>query len=1353
MVVEVQEAARLYHDGKVTSAIAKWEKIIRDYQHTATWQDLRAVQKDLLDTCALISDWECLVKYTEFLKKARPLGRDLPKELGPLLTEHALNTEDFYYVLLSSAPAAEPAQLRKLLDRFLMQARPITFDSSLIYVKSQLLAARLFLDLDERAEATHCIDRALAVIINSPNAPPFYVARWLIAIIEILIEADESARAVQIYDSSNAFLEQTLPPNGFDRFRLARMRYLMSLLAPDARSIVAPLNEAIVRFGRLELPPTFAATGLRELRVELAALCAIGGDTKCAHLALDTVTPQLRDAKPIEQGRFTSGEAARYVALAAIANMFSGRPVLPAWRSAIDRFLNENDPDSYDEETLSILLFARATDGVLAKSPSAINDLRKAASTRADLFDFVRGESLTSFPLVTIVDRVIAEVTLLVLASNAGHSDEDMDLALRLMGLLNRSFRQRDAEVLARLAAVTSDKERRHLHALQRLHSRSDYAESQYLQAMLSKLMQEGGDLGSKESKRASTSSLHYFAELTALKASIEPEAAATISNDEVDISPIGLSALRDHLQNDEVFVSLAWTFQRLTHICVRKDGTSLHISDPDWAKLDTDARTLKNAFSAQHAPDIKLDSQYPVDAAIRLYKALVAPIEDCLRPGDHLIWAPPAWLLELPVGALLDSVPPREGHGFRLSEGAWLTKRVSISYVSGAAGFIGARGIKAREDPDLPFLGIGDPVLSSKARIDPEKEQKNAITHSGDASTKLRDLWELPETSKELKSIGKILGPDSRILVRDAATENDVRREPLSRYAVLAFATHGLVRNDVKGLGEAALVLTPRRDNASADDGLLTASEIANLNLNARLVVLSACNSANFDVDLFASEVQGLSTAFALAGVPATIASLWPVESTATLGITTRLFLDYARDPARAPAAALRHAVSDFLDNLENPAFAHPRFWAPFIVYGDGGPVLSTSKAPNVYRPRIARLISQSFPHGSEAYTAIPAQNASSVYTTGFADMENDRFRSFVANIGIDGQIRWITQDAQIGVAPVLVPTEYGVLAAGYVSAKNGTEAVTYVYAVRRDGKRLWQKPIKTPESSKTFPIGGVSQTNASGAIIGIEEAVTEKDTSKPQRRISVLSVTESGDVRQRIKVALRDDFGPTSVLMRNVNGMLFVTYQSSIPYAIKPKGGLTDFGLLDLCYAEVHTEMLVFHTGTLQLIANKTFNGLRISDIVAVSDKKIALAGERQMPCSNRVRATVEILDQNFESAPLFTDNDAFSSSAQALTVRPNGTLRVFVRSERTFDAPPPRENEDPSKIAEKFDAFRDEQFQYRLADGSVIDIDESGQVLGQTWLSFGADVWFAKAMETAQGSLAVGAVGGQMLWLQVE
>ena len=132
-------------------------------------------------------------------------------------------------------------------------------------------------------------------------------------------------------------------------------------------------------------------------------------------------------------------------------------------------------------------------------------------------------------------------------------------------------------------------------------------------------------------------------------------------------------------------------------------------------------------------------------------------------------------------------------------------------------------------------------------------------------------------------------------------------------------FATHGLLAGDVKGLGEPSLALTIPSEPSELDDGLLTASEVAQLKLNADWVVLSACNTAAGDKP-GAEALSGLARAFFYAGAHALLVSHWAVESNAAMRLTTSTFDILKSDPAlgRAERCALHSGFARILLQME---------------------------------------------------------------------------------------------------------------------------------------------------------------------------------------------------------------------------------------------------------------------------------------------------------------------------------------------------------------------------------------------------------------------------------------------------
>jgi CHAT domain-containing protein len=156
----------------------------------------------------------------------------------------------------------------------------------------------------------------------------------------------------------------------------------------------------------------------------------------------------------------------------------------------------------------------------------------------------------------------------------------------------------------------------------------------------------------------------------------------------------------------------------------------------------------------------------------------------------------------------------------------------------------------------------------------------------------------------------------------------------------VVHFATHGLVTSETErvanALAEPALILTPPQDANDADDGLLTASEVAQLNLDADWVVLSACNTAAGGEKGDVEALSGLARAFFYARARALLVSHWYVDSSATVALITRSFAELNADPTIGRAEALRRSMLALI--ATGGRNAHPANWAPFVVVGEGG-------------------------------------------------------------------------------------------------------------------------------------------------------------------------------------------------------------------------------------------------------------------------------------------------------------------------------------------------------------------------------------------------------------------------------
>jgi len=166
-------------------------------------------------------------------------------------------------------------------------------------------------------------------------------------------------------------------------------------------------------------------------------------------------------------------------------------------------------------------------------------------------------------------------------------------------------------------------------------------------------------------------------------------------------------------------------------------------------------------------------------------------------------------------------------------------------------------------------------------------------------------------------------------------------KQAKLDQYRIIYFATHALVSGETaqvaKGMAEPALALSLPAVATDLDDGLLTASEVAQLKLNADWVLLSACNTAAAEKP-GAEALSGLARAFFYAGARALLVSHWPVESEPAVKLMTTMFAAIAKDPKLTTSEALSQAMLATMDDRTNPEWANPASWAPFVLVGEGG-------------------------------------------------------------------------------------------------------------------------------------------------------------------------------------------------------------------------------------------------------------------------------------------------------------------------------------------------------------------------------------------------------------------------------
>ncbi len=315
---------------------------------------------------------------------------------------------------------------------------------------------------------------------------------------------------------------------------------------------------------------------------------------------------------------------------------------------------------------------------------------------------------------------------------------------------------------------------------------------------------------------------------------------------------------------------------------------------------------------------------------AHRLYQTLIAPAAEAIAGKQKLLIVPDGALHYAPFEAMI----------VKESEPDYLIKHWAISYAPSASVLASLRqnthpsaGNSARQ-----FLAFADPIYEPVVQRDlaAKKAGPNSLTDNAVALATRSlfgddaqwDLARLAQSRREVREIARHYRPEqvALFLGQDAKEENVKNSQALATARRIHFATHGLISERQPQYSSLVLTL----DGDTREDGLLQVYEIFNLKLQADLVVLSACQTG-LGQQLKGEGIIGLTRAFMYAGAPSVVVSVWRVAdaSTAELMVGFYRHLDRGDDKAEA----LRRAK---LELMKNPRYAHPYFWAPFVLIGE---------------------------------------------------------------------------------------------------------------------------------------------------------------------------------------------------------------------------------------------------------------------------------------------------------------------------------------------------------------------------------------------------------------------------------
>lgn len=440
------------------------------------------------------------------------------------------------------------------------------------------------------------------------------------------------------------------------------------------------------------------------------------------------------------------------------------------------------------------------------------------------------------------------------------------------------------------------------------------------------------------------------MAALDAQIAAADPAFAALSRRQEVPLAEMN-SGRQPVLRRHEAMIAFIQNDDALRVMVTTRDGTFMHIL-PDTRRevLTAQVAALRRGLVIDAALTAADLPEFDVAASHALYARVIAPLLPHLKGITTLQIVADGPLARLPLG-LLVSRPAKDADLLaRYRNSRWLADRFAIAVHPGIAALAAARGIGAPSRADRMLLAVADPALTGNtpgttgttqvAGLADFVELRGAQRGAARAATAICAMQPLPDALREAERVAIILGKQgtTTLLTGAQASERELRQRSingdLAHYRTLLFATHGLADNEASG-EEPALVLAPAScsSNDTAEDGLLSASEIATLKLDADLVILSGCNTAAPGDALVGQPFSGLAQAFRQAGARRLLVSHWSVDSAATADLMSALFAH----GSHATATSLQAAMRDLRQKPGNlPYRSHPAFWAPFVLVGD---------------------------------------------------------------------------------------------------------------------------------------------------------------------------------------------------------------------------------------------------------------------------------------------------------------------------------------------------------------------------------------------------------------------------------
>ncbi|MBC8184564.1 CHAT domain-containing protein [candidate division KSB1 bacterium] len=356
------------------------------------------------------------------------------------------------------------------------------------------------------------------------------------------------------------------------------------------------------------------------------------------------------------------------------------------------------------------------------------------------------------------------------------------------------------------------------------------------------------------------------------------------------------------------------------------------------------------------------IDSKNFINLCYELYNYLIKPVEEKLTAKDRLIIIPHGILYKTPFETFITQQPEKKD-GLDLNHLDYLIRGFDVSYHYSATLYVNSKNEQGKRfartrKTEQTFVGYA-PVFSNETKngyilMSNLPTVNLAYADVGLRAVTLDGKWfnELEYSEQEVQDIVKILEKEKKKAIgffhTDASEENF--KSHAGNYKYVHVASHGMINEINPKLS--GIIFSQPMDSNYAEDGILYSGETYNLNLNADLVVLSSCESGIGKLQR-GEGLMALTRGFFYSGVPSLLVSLWSVSDISTAQLMTDFYRNLQKGLSKTEA--LRKAKLDLIKrstiiNDVEVSFAHPFFWAPFVLIGESETPLTVESRYSYY-------------------------------------------------------------------------------------------------------------------------------------------------------------------------------------------------------------------------------------------------------------------------------------------------------------------------------------------------------------------------------------------------------------------